>query len=53
MRASIDGLRERSIQCRSKENELARLNPEYRRKYVTAAQTHADRLWKQAQSLFK
>lgn len=51
--SSLDRLKERSIQCRAKESELARLNPEYRRKFVGAAQAHAEHLWKQAQALFK
>ena len=40
------------IFLKNRESELSRLNPEYKRKYVQAAQVHANNLWKQAQALF-
>ena len=52
LRSSLDNLNARSEQCAAKETELSRLNPEYRRKYVHAAQVHANHLWQQAQFLF-
>jgi hypothetical protein len=53
LRTSLDNIKVRSQQCAAKEAELSRLNPEYRRKYVHAAQVHANHLWQQAQALFK
>lgn len=49
---SLDNLKNKKAQCAAKESELSRLNPEYKRKYVTAAQEHANNLWQQAQALF-
>lgn len=48
----LEQLKGKKAQCSARESELSRLNPEYRRKYVQAAQVHANHLWKQAQGLF-
>lgn len=52
LKISLDGLKDKKAKCAVKESELSRLNPEYKRKYVNAAQVHANNLWRQAQSLF-
>ncbi len=52
LKTSLGSLKHKRIQCAAKEGELSRMNPELRRKYVQAAQVHANNLWKQAQSLF-
>ena len=48
----LEQLKSKKAQCDSSQSELSRLNPEYKRKYVQAAQVHANNLWKQAQALF-